>query len=635
MSSKTTATVDTAKPSYRLDPLTDVEAQRWEELIAGCNNGTLFHRRAWLEYLAESRGVRIRHWAIRSGDRTMGYFCGGILRVGPFPVLGSPLKSWGTNVMGPLIEGEVDHLALLRSLDNLANAERFAMLELEHPALSKDALEAAGFEPVRDWTYSVPLAPDDPQATWRALESTCRNRIRKAEKAGLKVEDTDDPAVADEFYDFYLDLMQRKGVAPPFSRRTARLLVSHLKKADCLFALRVLDRGGRLLAVGLFPHDDDTMYFWGGASLADGHDLCPNDLLHWTAMQMAAHRGLRTYNMSGHGRFKRKFGGVLTEVTRWHKCYWRTARWARKGYEIWFRHRGSVSRFLAPLRAAIDRAMSSPTDSERHLPRRPSFRLSDIRRAPLHDFPIRDEVLYQYLPLSPEMDILEIGPGSGFTAFRVARHIRSLTLLDVAPGNVDRLRSHLRNIQNLAFVCADVCKPDLAAGLGRSFDAIYALEVFEYVQDPEACVRNLASLLRPGGHLLLEFPNYPPPQSPGLTYFNRKAELDRLLHETGFSSWTVGALRLRPWAKFVYEYGHEKPIRFYREQRSQTDLEHPLIYDQTWAFQHQKRLRPFKYLLHASWTVLAWLMQLGGPAFTQTVLEDGILNRHLLVLARR
>jgi SAM-dependent methyltransferase len=629
--------VDIASLPYRLDPLTDAEVQRWDELTAECDNRTLFHHRAWLEYLAESRGVQIRHWAIRSGDRTMGYFCGGILRLGPFRVLGSPLKSWGTNVMGPLIKGDVDHHELLRALDRLAIAERFAMIELEQPALSKEALEAVGFEPVRDWTYSVALAPEDPRAAWKALESTCRNRIRRAEKAGLTVEDTDNPAVADEFYDFYLALMRRKRMAPPFSRRTARLLVSHLRKADCLFALRVLDRGGRLLAVGLSPHDDDTMYFWGGASLAEAHDLCPNDLLHWTAMQMAAQRGLRTYNMSGHGRFKRKFGGALIEVTRWHKCYWQTARWARKGYEIWFRHRNLISRFLTPFRTAIDRNRppASTRGQTKGSPRRPSFRLSDIHRAPLHDFPIRDEILYQYLPLSSEMDILEVGPGSGFTAFRLAPQIRSLTLLDVTPGNVDRLRSHLGNIPNLAFVCADVCKPDLAAGLGRSFDSIYALEIFEYVQDPEACLRNLAGLLRPGGHLLLEFPNYPPPQSPGLTYFNTKAELDRLLHAAGFSSWTVGALHLRPWARFVYKYGHEKPIRFYRERRSQTDLGHPLIYDQTCAFQHQRQLPPFRYLLHASWAVLAWLMRLGGPAFTQTALENRILSRNLLVLAKR
>src|SRR5579872_3259743 len=41
---------------------------------------------------------------------------------------------------------------------------------------------------------------------------------------------------------------------------------------------------------------------------------------------------------------------------------------------------------------------------------RPSFRWSDLGRAPLHDFPIRDEILLSYFPLSGEMEMLEIGP---------------------------------------------------------------------------------------------------------------------------------------------------------------------------------------------------------------------------------
>src|SRR5258708_36464084 len=74
---------------------------------------------------------------------------------------------------------------------------------------------------------------------------------------------------------------------------------------------------------------------------------------------------------------------------------------------------------------------------------RPAFRPSDIFKAPLHDFPIRDEILYQYLPLSPDMDVLEVGPGSGVTAFRVARRLRSLTLLDIAAANIAHLRGTL------------------------------------------------------------------------------------------------------------------------------------------------------------------------------------------------
>ena len=106
-----------------------------------------------------------------------------------------------------------------------------------------------------------------------------------------------------------------------------------------LLALRVRGPEGDLLATGLFPHDDRTIYFWGGASEAEAAKYAPNDLLHWTVIEMAAARGLRVYNMCGHGFFKKKFGGVLQRPVRWHKCYGRAARWGRHAYERYIQRR--------------------------------------------------------------------------------------------------------------------------------------------------------------------------------------------------------------------------------------------------------------------------------------------------------
>lgn len=324
---------------YQMEPLTADEAARWDELIAGFASRELFHRQVWLDYLAASRGVEIRQWAIRRGSQTLGYFCGGIVQKGPFRILGSPLKGWGTNFMGPVVNGCLDTSAFLRALDELAARERLAMLELENRNFDGSALESAGYETAPGWTYAVALTPEDPDLMWRALDSTCRNSIRKAFKAGLTVEDTGDLSASDEFYGQYLDLMKRKGLVPPYPRSYPQLLVFHLKRADSLFALRVRDAERQLLATGLFPHDDRTVYFWGGASWEDGRDLCPNEFLHWSAMRLAAERGLRQYDMCGYGRFKKKFGGELVTLKRWHKCYWRTARWARRGYEVYFQKR--------------------------------------------------------------------------------------------------------------------------------------------------------------------------------------------------------------------------------------------------------------------------------------------------------
>ncbi len=329
-------------PRYTLQSLADEQSARWDELIAPYESAQLFHRSPWLDYLAASRRVDVRLWAIKDLETTVGYFSGGLVKKGPFLVLGSPLKGWGTNYMGPVAGRDLDQRGFLRALDDLARRENLAMAEIESPLLTDDALSANGFSPVPGWTYRVTLDADQDRM-WHTLDSTARNRIRKAIKAGLIVEDTDDQIIADEFFDQYSALVQEKGFAPPYPRDYPRLLLRFLKKADLLFALRVRDASGRVLATGLFPHDDHAVYFWGGASQHEGRDLCPNELLHWSLMRLAAARGLRGYDMCGHGQFKRKFGGELVDLRRWHKCYWQSARWARHGYELYHRARRRVS----------------------------------------------------------------------------------------------------------------------------------------------------------------------------------------------------------------------------------------------------------------------------------------------------
>jgi SAM-dependent methyltransferase len=350
-------------------------------------------------------------------------------------------------------------------------------------------------------------------------------------------------------------------------------------------------------------------------------------------MQWAAKRGLGSYNMSGHGRFKRKFGGALVEVLRWHKCYSRSARWARAGYRYWFTrwsrlNTGQVERSTSRSVARTDLALPA-------LRQRAISRVSDIVKAPLHDFAIRDEVLFQYLPLSRSMDLLEIGPGSGFTAFHLARQVRSITLVDIAEGNVRTLQRELGHIPNLDFKTADVCQPGLQEVLRRTFDAVYAIEVFELLPDPRTCLANLARVTRPGGYALIQFPNYPPGQSPGPTHFTTKTELGRLLREAGFSRWAIAALRLRPHARFLYMYLHEKPIRAYRRRRAHRGPERALVYDESWAFQHGHRLEPFKYALHTAWAGLAAAIHAGGPAFEAWDPGVRIINHNLVVLAQR
>jgi hypothetical protein len=325
--------------AYALEPLSDADVGRWDALIAPYDSRQLFHRRAWLDYLAASRRLQLRFWAIRDHGRTVGYFCGGVLRKGPFRILGSPLKGWGTNFLGPVANPDLDQRAFLAAMDDLAARERLAVVEMESPLLSDAPMEAHGYEPAAQQTYVIELSPDDPGKVWDRIDLKSRQKIRKARRLGVSVRETTGAAFAAEFYDQFVEVLARKTLSPPYGPDCPRVLLEVLGPHGMVYALDVTDPDGRSIATGIFPHDDRTVYFWGGASRLTGWQFSPNDLLQWTAMEAACLRGLRTYNMCGYGYFKSKFGGTLEHPKRWHKTYSRAARLARRGYQAYFERR--------------------------------------------------------------------------------------------------------------------------------------------------------------------------------------------------------------------------------------------------------------------------------------------------------
>lgn len=265
---------------------------------------------------------------------------------------------------------------------------------------------------------------------------------------------------------------------------------------------------------------------------------------------------------------------------------------------------------------------------------RRASRFSDIWKAPFSDLPIRDEILYQYLPLSSEMEVLEVGPGTGFTAYRLARLVKSLTIVDVAAPNIARLRNSL-SMPNVELACADLCAPGLSSLLRRQFDVVEAIEVLEFLPDPGIALQNMGAVLRPGGRLFLQFPNYRPPRSHGVTYFERWVDLHNLLRDAGFKHCEVYWLRLRPYAAFLFQNLHERPLNFYRWLRRKERPNRPQTFQEVWTFQQGVRLERYRWALHAVWAVLMGACRLGGDCFTRMPAGEDIMNRNLLVVAQR
>jgi GNAT acetyltransferase-like protein len=283
----------------------------WDRDIQEFSTKTLFHESAWLNFVQtmHPRG-QLEYFEIRQGGAAAGFFCAvQVNKAMSFKVYGSPLPEAGM-YMGPLVSGGVAQAELVEALVRLCRSNRIACLEMANDWLDPELMRRLGFRVSPSVTHVCPLAQDEASA-WAALRGNCRTRIRKAQKSGLEAEITDDAAIVDDFYRYITLVLQAKGRSPQYGIERPRSLMACLTPADRLFSVRVKYQG-RVIGAAFYPHDERSMYYWDGASDLAHLELCPNELLHWTAMKEAIRRGIPQFNIGGGpapSRFTQKFGG--------------------------------------------------------------------------------------------------------------------------------------------------------------------------------------------------------------------------------------------------------------------------------------------------------------------------------------
>jgi hypothetical protein len=143
----------------------------------------------------------------------------------------------------------------------------------------------------------------------------------------------------------------------------------------------------------------------------------------------------------------------------------------------------------------------------------------------------------------------------------------------------------------------------------------------------------MGAVLRHGGWLFLQFPNYRPPRSHGVTYFERWTDLHNLLRAAGFKNCEVYSLRLRPYSEFLFRNLHEKPLNFYRWLRRNERPNRPQTFDNVWTFQHGARLEKYRCVLHLAWMMLMGAFRWGGDCFARTPVAENIMDKNLLIIA--
>ena len=105
----------------------------------------------------------------------------------------------------------------------------------------------------------------------------------------------------------------------------------------------------------------------------------------------------------------------------------------------------------------------------------------------------------ELLSLDGTQSVLEPGVGTGRLARRVAPRCRHLTGIDLPPATVARARAHLSGYGNTTLLCGDF----MTFPFRETFDRVYASLFLFHIRDKAAALARMASLLAPGGRLVL------------------------------------------------------------------------------------------------------------------------------------
>ncbi|UCD68972.1 MAG: class I SAM-dependent methyltransferase [Betaproteobacteria bacterium] len=116
--------------------------------------------------------------------------------------------------------------------------------------------------------------------------------------------------------------------------------------------------------------------------------------------------------------------------------------------------------------------------------------------------PIADEAAYQKKLevtrhyLRPDMEVLELGCGTGSTAIKHAPFVRHIRAVDISSKMIEIARTRANGVANVTFEQASVEDLEVKEG---SVDAVFTLSLLHLLNDKESAIARIKEILKPGG----------------------------------------------------------------------------------------------------------------------------------------
>ncbi|MBI3342879.1 peptidoglycan bridge formation glycyltransferase FemA/FemB family protein [Candidatus Gottesmanbacteria bacterium] len=239
----------------------------------------------------------------------------------------------------------------LASLQSLAHGERAWFLrmspQLDDSSAHRELFRSLGLIP--SVTHEVdaerclllPLGQSEEELL-AGMRKTTRYEIRRAEKVGIRVVSSTDPADLDTFFDLYRQTSKRqhfvehKGIREEFEQ--------YCKEGDAILLLGYHEH--TLLSAAVILFSGNQAIYHHGASIPSKFPA--NYAVQWEAIRVAKKRGIAWYNFwgvssrenqshpwYGHSLFKRGFGGSERVTIHAHDVPTSGLYWVTRAIEWW------------------------------------------------------------------------------------------------------------------------------------------------------------------------------------------------------------------------------------------------------------------------------------------------------------
>jgi serine/alanine adding enzyme len=308
-----------AAANTRVEVSTEFEDAQWRQFVESAPSATSAHLVEWRDLIAEVFGYEPIYAVATRGGEICGVLPAFVVRSA---LLGKHIISVPFLNSGGVCATDDDaRSALLDAAGCSVRHYRAGHFELRCDRPPPDGIAA------REHKVRIVLdLPESADQLWSSLRSEIRNRTRRAEKAGLRVEFGS--SELDGFYRVFAENMRDLGVPAHPLRFFAAVIErfgadSGAEVGNVRAELAVVKDGSEVIGGAILFRFRDTLEVPWISCSRERFEQCPNNILYWEIMRRACEQGCRKFDFgrsspdTGPATFKMRWGARVEQLF-WH-----------------------------------------------------------------------------------------------------------------------------------------------------------------------------------------------------------------------------------------------------------------------------------------------------------------------------